>query len=94
MSIHVWRTSDGTWTDAWGRRVAGLTWCDYSSIEVGDANWAKNAYWHELAHVAQCPQQDNTHATWETLGIWSVLEKLYNKPETRYVEESLQQTPE
>lgn len=94
MALQVWRTSDGTWTDAWGRKVAGLTWCDFATVEVGDANWATNAYWHELAHVAQCPYQDIAHETWETLGIWATLEKLYSKPETRYKEESLLQTPE
>lgn len=76
MALRVWRTSDGTWTDAWGRRVAGLTWCDYATMEVGDSNWAENAYWHEVAHVTQCPYQDGTHETWEALGIWDALDSL------------------
>jgi len=76
MALRVWRTSDGWWTDAWGRRVAGLTWCDFATIEVGDSRWTDNAYWHELAHVAQCPEQDGTHETWAPLGIWEVLNSL------------------
>lgn len=76
MALRVWRTSDGTWTDAWGRRVAGLTWCDYASMEVGDSRWTENAYWHEVAHATQCPYQDGAHETWEALGIWDALDSL------------------
>lgn len=74
--MRVWRTSDGTWTDAWDRRVAGLTWCDYATMELGDSKWAENAYWHEVAHIAQCPYQDGTHETWAELGVWQALEGL------------------
>lgn len=76
LTLWVWRTSDGTFVDAWGRRVAGLAWCDLASIELGSDDWVHGAYAHEVAHIAQCPFQDGSHATWAELGVWEALEGL------------------
>lgn len=77
-SIYVWKTEDGTWESEalGGKRVAGLTWCDLEVIEL-----SKNTapvYFHELAHLAQCPFQDDNHETWDELGIWETLARLKN----------------
>ena len=74
--LQVKNTPDGSWVDEFGRKVDGLTWCDLAFVEVGNSNWQTNAYFHELAHVAQCPFQDSKHETWEGLGIWSHLDAL------------------
>lgn len=79
MAIYVWHTADGSWTDAYGRRVAGLTWCDLGAVEVGSTDYWSGAYHHELAHVAQCPEQDAEHRTWEGLGVWQALAGLRAK---------------
>jgi hypothetical protein len=69
-------THETSWVDSWGRTVAGLTYCDLQAVEVAGTNWTRNAYWHELAHLAQCPTEDGAHRTWEGLEIWSHLEAL------------------
>lgn len=79
VTLYVWETEDGTWVDSYGRKVAGLMWCDLATMELGSNEWRSNAYFHEMAHLAQCPQQDGTHSTWAALGIWETLEALKAK---------------
>lgn len=79
LTLYIWATSDGTWVDSYGRKVAGLTWCDLSTVELGTDNVSTGAYFHEMAHVAQCPAQDNSHSTWADLGIWAKIEGLRAK---------------
>ena len=74
VSMQVVNAPDGKWIDEYGRTVAGLTWCDLSLVQIADTHYETNAYFHELAHVAQCPMQDVAHETWEGLGIWDKLE--------------------
>lgn len=76
VSMQIVNAPDGKWTDDYGRTVAGLTWCDLSLVQIADTKYETNAYFHELAHVAQCPFQDVAHETWEGLGIWDKLEAL------------------
>lgn len=92
LTLYVWATSDGTWVDSYGRKVAGLTWCDLSAIELGNDDWTQNAYWHEMAHVAQCPTQDNSHSTWADLGIWAKIEGLRAKHIQQNVPDNLRDT--
>ena len=80
VSLFVRNTPDGKWIDEYGRTVAGVTWCDLSTVEVADTHYQTNAYFHELAHVAQCPAQDGSHAGWQELGIWAHLEALKASP--------------
>jgi len=76
VSLQVINAPDGKWTDNYGRTVSGLTWCDLSLVQIADTKYETNAYFHELAHVAQCPIQDVAHETWEDLGIWDKLDAL------------------
>lgn len=76
VSLHVINAPDGKWVDDYGRTVSGLTWCDLALIQIADNHYETNAYFHELAHVAQCPIQDVAHETWEGLGIWDKLDAL------------------
>lgn len=85
LTLYVWATSDGTWVDSYGRKVAGLTWCDLSTIELGTDDVSTGAYFHEMAHVAQCPEQDGSHSTWEALGLWVKIDTLRAK----YFQQSL-----
>ena len=77
VSMQVVNAPDGKWTDDYGRTVSGLTWCDLSLVQIADTHYETNAYFHELAHVAQCPFQDVAHETWKGLGIWEKLEALH-----------------
>jgi hypothetical protein len=79
VSLYVWETEDGSWVDTYGRKVAGLMWCDLATMELGSDDWQINAYFHEMAHLAQCPEQDASHSTWEALGIWESIEALKAK---------------
>lgn len=76
VSMQVVNAPDGKWTDDYGRTVAGLTFCDLSLVQIADNKYETNAYFHELAHVAQCPFQDVAHETWKGLGIWDKLDAL------------------
>ena len=82
MHLVVWKTDAGKWRDDYGRTVAGLTWCDLQRMELGSPNWETTPYFHELAHVAECPEQDYAHAGWEAKGIWAALNTL--KTEMRF----------
>lgn len=75
----IWATDGGVWTDSRGRNVAGLTYCDLLTIELGTTDWDKSAYYHEVAHIAQCPYQDYGHAGWVDAGITDALHRLQNK---------------
>lgn len=79
FSALVWTTDGGSWVDSYGRNVAGLTYCDLLTIELGTADWDKSAYFHEVAHVAQCPYQDATHSTWADAGITAALQRLQSE---------------
>lgn len=72
----IWATDGGSWVDSYGRNVAGLTYCDLLTIELGTSDWDKSAYFHEVAHVAQCPYQDTGHSTWADAGINAALQRL------------------
>jgi hypothetical protein len=75
----IWQTDGGSWVDGYGVRVAGLTYCDLLTIELGTKDWDKSAYFHEVAHVAQCPFQDYGHTGWVDAGITDALHRLHNK---------------
>jgi len=79
VTLYVWETEDGTWVDSYGRKVAGLMWCDLATMELGSNEWRSNAYFHEMAHLAQCPMQDGSHSTWEALGLWVKIDTLRAK---------------
>ncbi len=76
VSMQVINAPDGKWVDDYGRTVAGLTYCDLALVQVADTKYETNAYFHELAHLAQCPFQDVAHETWDGLGIWDKLDAL------------------
>lgn len=75
IAMRVWTVEGGSWKTPQGK-VAGLTYCDLGIVEVVNTNWWRNAYWHEMAHIAQCPMQDGAHEGWAELGIWASLDKL------------------
>ena len=79
VALRVWQVDGGKWTAPTGQTVAGLTYCDLGNVEVAGTNWANNAYFHELAHVAQCPMQDYQHQTWTDAGIWSSIDVLQSR---------------
>lgn len=75
VGMRVWKVDGGSWNSPHGQ-VSGLTYCDLATVEVANTNWWGNAYWHEMAHVAQCPFQDYGHETWPDAGIWASLDRL------------------
>lgn len=79
VSLSVRDAPGGAWLDAWGRKVAGLTWCDFALMEVAGSDFTTNAYFHEVAHIAQCPAQDVGHQSWARLRVWDSLAALYTK---------------
>lgn len=66
MSVEV--KPETAWTDGWGRRVAGLTFCQQGPyIQIGTDDWFSNSLTHELIHAAlECPWNNNKHegANW------------------------------
>lgn len=76
VSMQVLNAPGGKWVDDYGRTVSGITFCDLALVQVADRHYETNAYFHELAHVAQCPFQDVAHETWKSLGIWDKLDAL------------------
>jgi hypothetical protein len=55
---------------SYGQGVGGATFCDLRSMQVGPGPWRQNGYAHEIAHVLQCPEQDNTHEAWGLEWHW------------------------
>lgn len=92
VTLYIWQTEDGSWVDSYGRKVAGLMWCDLATMELGSSQWHSNAYFHEMAHLAQCPEQDGSHSTWAALGIWETLEALKAKGANEDVPDYLRDT--
>lgn len=65
--------STENWTDLWGRKVAGLSWCN-GLIEVGSA---LSGLAHEYAHLLQWrldKTEDPVHLNWKMLGIFEAID--------------------
>ncbi len=73
-------TDDGSWTDFWGRQVAGVTWCGTRSIEIGSERWTENAFAHEVMHALECPEQNLDHTRWADWQ-WETIEKAQEESE-------------
>jgi hypothetical protein len=63
--IYRIQTDGGSWTDFWGRQVAGLTFCHTMSVEIGSEEWSNNAFAHEMMHALECPIENTAHAGWD-----------------------------
>lgn len=76
-------TPDGTWTDAWGRRVAGLTYCESKSLLIGTDVWAASAMAHEMAHLFECYvdwKAPTNHEDWDARNIHWAIAHAVNPP--------------
>lgn len=79
--VHGWAMyihPNDWWTDAWKRKVRGITMCDFGTFQVNSNVWHKTSFAHELAHIIQrChprePNEDQAsdqdHSNWVTDGI-------------------------
>lgn len=71
LQIHEAEIVDGRrgWTDQYGRRVAGLTYCRERKIVIVRAPWSYTPLAHEYAHaIEECSGID--HDDWDTKGIY------------------------
>jgi hypothetical protein len=63
--------------DSWysphvGMRVAGLTWCQYASMEIATVEWPRTAMTHEFVHALEACK-DPHHETWQDRGIYEAI---------------------
>lgn len=70
-------------TDEYGRRVYGLTRCEFSVIEIGTDNLGRSALAHEMVHAMQnciplgpLDHDDYYHSNWDRDGINDAIEKV------------------
>lgn len=76
----------GKFTDFWGRKVAGWSFCPSKQIQIGiyDPHVARSAYTHELLHAAQgCYSPppideglDGDHANWHRDNLYNATNKV------------------
>lgn len=75
------------WTDAWGRRVAGITFCEQRLMIVGrpfSGTWHSSSIVHEAIHwlqrcVGTSPDReelgtDEGHRNWTTDGVYRTID--------------------
>lgn len=66
--LRVNPASDGSgwYSERHGFRVAGLTWCEYATIDVANWDFEWNAYAHEVIHLLDCGGPPNAqHEGWD-----------------------------
>ena len=71
--VHVWAVPAESWTDLWGRKVAGLQ-IGYM-LQVGKS---LSALCHEMAHLCEMvldKEIDDTHSTWKDDGILKAIDE-------------------
>jgi hypothetical protein len=77
--VRVYRPDGGSWTDAFGRKVSGLTWCGGGLIEIGTDQWTQSALAHEAVHALECPASNYDHLGWDA-GWNSTIDRANQQP--------------
>lgn len=75
-----------SWTDPWGRKVSGVTYCFERGMVVGLEQPYQSAIPHEIAHIVQgcepiqpaTEEQDADHANWIRDNIYPTIYRINN----------------
>lgn len=85
---YVYAKDETDWVDAWGRQVAGITFCENRLMIIGrgfNGDWRSSSVIHEMTHwvqrcVGSSPNReadyanDDGHRNWHADGIYPMIE--------------------